>query len=153
MRKLNHVYEVYTVDNGEDIIVDILRFASKEDAAEFEQGIVGDYQVRPHTMSAAELVDYLLDFKDDALDVEYIGQVGVDSGMLMITDPCYVKEATEDKCEEIYKVTDNEFNSGQILNGLGFALQTGDGIFEVNAKRKTAITVRLSIFFKRESFI
>jgi hypothetical protein len=67
MKKLNHVYEVYTVDNGEDIIVDILRFANQKDAREFETGIVGDYKVRQLTMSAEELVDFLL---DDIVDKE-----------------------------------------------------------------------------------
>lgn len=68
MNKLDPVYEVYTVDEGEEIIVDILRFETKEEVTEFVSGIVGDYKVRPRTMSSEELVDYLLDllvFKEE----------------------------------------------------------------------------------------
>lgn len=70
------------------------------------------------------------------IDKEVIGTVGVDSGMLMITDPCYVKEATEDKCEEIYKSTKKR-KAGQILNSYAMALQTayGDGLYDVLAKK------------------
>lgn len=59
--KMKHVYEVFTVDNGEDIVVDIMRFNSEFEAKEFESDIVGDFKIRPHTMSAEEMVDYLLD--------------------------------------------------------------------------------------------
>lgn len=65
---LNHVYEVYTVEDGEEIIVDVMRFDSRNDVAEFERGIVGDYRVRPHTMTAEELVDVVLDLREWLLE-------------------------------------------------------------------------------------
>lgn len=68
MKRLNHIYEVYTVDNGKEIIVDILRFVSEEEAKEFESGIVGDYKVRHFTMSTSELIDTVLDLRDHLLE-------------------------------------------------------------------------------------
>jgi hypothetical protein len=132
-------YEVVNVK--EDVAVDFMILEKGQDPERIEMTFKpkGVYKLRK--VAKEEIVEKWRDwyefYREEAAPGEYIGQVGVDSGMLMITDPCYVKEATTDKCEEIYKVTENELNSGQILNGLGFALQTGygDGIYEVTAKR------------------
>jgi hypothetical protein len=132
-------YEVINVE--EDVAVDflILEKGQSPERLEMLMEPKGAYKLR--RVAKEELTEkmhwWYEFYREEATPGEYIGQVGVDSGMLMITDPCYVKEATNEKCEEIYKVTENEFNSGQILNGLGFALQTGygDGIYEVTAKR------------------
>lgn len=65
---MSHIYEVH---DSEGHIVDILRFSTPEDAAEFQSGIIGEYYVRPHTLTAEELLDVVLDIRmDDLLDEE-----------------------------------------------------------------------------------
>lgn len=71
MRNLNHVYEVYTVENGEEIVVDILRFVSRKDAFNFENGLLDEYSVRPVSLPVDEIIHFLLDNKDDLEDKIY----------------------------------------------------------------------------------
>ncbi|AZB43514.1 hypothetical protein CEF21_15055 [Bacillus sp. FJAT-42376] len=75
---------------------------------------------------------------EDLDDKEYAGSVAVDSGQLMITDPCYViGKGTEEEYKKTCEVTLTPDNCGQILNGSAFALGTayGDGIYDVFVKR------------------
>jgi len=76
-----------------------------------------------------------------------IGVVGVDSGTLMITDPCYAtnfkdkyKDADGNYCYDA--IIDMKDNSLQLKNeigaelGLVFSSGYGDGVYEVYAKEK-----------------
>lgn len=135
-------YEVIAVaaGNGEGVPVDFVAFDSKSEFQSYVKGIKGDYGLIELT-DKEKIIEALMFwnsvYKEELYDTECIGTVGVDSGMLMITDPCYVKDSTQEKCEEIYKTIDNEFNSGQILNTFAVALKTahGDGMYDVLAKR------------------
>lgn len=126
-------YEIVEVASGE--VVDFIIMDSKENVDVGE-----NYELR-RVMKADNLNGVLERwyniYRNEVVSIERIGSVCVDSGMLMITDPCYVKEATSEKCATIYEATNNEDNSGSILNGLGLAFQTGygDGIYDVYAKR------------------
>jgi hypothetical protein len=63
-------------------------------------------------------------------EMELVGAVGVDSGQLMIVDPCYVTDGP--MYEDICNLTLAE-NYGEVA--LGFATTTlhGDGMYEVYA--------------------
>ncbi|MBT2682641.1 DUF4241 domain-containing protein [Bacillus sp. ISL-37] len=134
-------YEV--IDVKEDVAVDFLILENGQDPERIEMLTKpkGAYKLRRVTKESGELTEKMRSwyeyYREQAEPGELIGQVGVDSGMLMISDPCYVKEATADQCERIYETTDNELTSGQILNGLAIALQIGygDGLYDVLAKR------------------
>lgn len=98
-----------------------------------------EYELRRVTKETnlVEKLDYWFNYyRNEHVGVGYIGAVGVDSGMLMISDPCYVKEAVNDKCEQIYEAT-KEKGAAQILNGYSLGLKTayGDGIYDVYAKK------------------
>ena len=76
-----------------------------------------------------------------------IGEVGVDSASLMITDPCYIKDFKsgnynpEIKKDKSYSVngaccaTDGKNQGGTIGKGLGVVFSTGigDGVYPVYA--------------------
>jgi len=134
-------YEV--IDVKEDEAVDFLILEKGQDPERLEMLMEpkGAYKLRRITKESGKLAEKMRwwyeFYRQQAFPGEYIGTIGVDSGMLVITDPCYVKEAIDPKCEEIFKQIDNEYNSGQILNGFSLALQTGfgDGMYEVTAKR------------------
>lgn len=81
---------------------------------------------------------------------EFLGFVGVDSGQLMITDPCYVKDFVNDEYKEegiegeysysgACKTTMNEDRGGPLRfklghEGAGVAFSSGgDGTYPVNA--------------------
>ena len=69
---------------------------------------------------------------------EWIGEVCVDSGQLMIVDPCYMDKWNHgDSFEEACFATCNDDRCGQIVGGLGLAFQSGygDGIYDVYAFR------------------
>lgn len=70
-KRLDHIYEVYTVDSGRDIIVDILRFDSEIEARDFESGIIGDFKLRNLTFSPYELIEILLDQKEELIEEKY----------------------------------------------------------------------------------
>jgi hypothetical protein len=148
-------YEV--IDVKEDVAVDFLILENGQDPERIEMLMKpkGAYKLRRVTKESGELTEKMRSwyeyYREQAEPGELIGQVGVDSGMLMISDPCYVKESTDSQCEEIYEATNNKFNSGQILNGLAMALQTGygDGIYDVLAKRdENGRIVKIEIVFE-----
>ncbi|WP_281202661.1 hypothetical protein [Cytobacillus kochii] len=98
-----------------------------------------EYELRRVTKETnlVEKLDYWFNYyRNEHVNLQHIGSVGVDSGMLMISDPCYVKEAVNDKCEQIYEAT-KEKGAAQILNGYSLGLNTayGDGIYDVYAKK------------------
>ena len=82
---------------------------------------------------------------------ELVGYVSVDSGQLLITDPCYLKEFNNDNCKDRAEpsysysgccgATSNKEGCGQTPNGnfteCGFALSNciGDGSYPVYVKR------------------
>nr|WP_263327860.1 DUF4241 domain-containing protein [Neobacillus sp. Marseille-Q6967] len=69
---------------------------------------------------------------------EIVGRVAVDSGQLLITDPCYLeKKSNESLYEEVCKKTTSPKRLGQVLNGLAFATSSGygDGIYDVFAEK------------------
>lgn len=134
-------YEV--IDVKEDVAVDFLILEKGQDPECLEMLMEpkGAYKLRQVTKEAGELTKkmkwWYRFYREEFFPGEYIGTIGVDSGMLVITDPCYVKEEIDPKCEEVFKLIDNEGNSAQILNGFSLALKTGfgDGMYEVTAKR------------------
>ncbi|WP_342540970.1 DUF4241 domain-containing protein [Heyndrickxia sp. FSL K6-6286] len=135
-------YEVIEVKSG--VPVDFLVLDSLVDPKRYAlvKEWNGEFELRRVTAKSGELTEKMIEwyehYRNEFWDRgEQIGSVGVDSGMLMIADPCYVKEATDSKCEEIFKQVDNESKSAQILNSycLGFEPGYGDGIYDVYAKR------------------
>jgi hypothetical protein len=83
---------------------------------------------------------------------EYIGECGVDSGQLMVTDPCYLESWVANEYEDgigesnysyagACKATLSEKNAGQLHNshgmsiGVAFSSGYGDGVYPVFAKK------------------
>ena len=75
-------------------------------------------------------------------DFVKIGEVGVDSGQLMVIDPCYLigypmTEKNRQKIfDKIYGKNGEGEGYGQVVNDLGLAFFSGfgDGIYDVYAK-------------------
>ncbi|MGK0531459.1 hypothetical protein [Bacillus sp. 'calajunan'] len=126
---MKKIYEVVLLENGEENIVDILRIESQEELEDRKSHLAKGYSIRGCSLSSDELIDFLLMIKEIEEDVEYIGRVGVDSGQLLISDPCYVNE----KLEPFESLN----NHKQVLNGLAlaFSFAKGDGIYGVYAKK------------------
>jgi len=82
-------------------------------------------------------------------DWVFLGKVGVDSGQLMVCDPCYIDshwkkedykdDKTKPKHQFSYKAVCHktlEDGSGQIERGLAVAFETGgDGVFLVYGRK------------------
>lgn len=66
-----------------------------------------------------------------------IGSCGVDSGQIMIVDPCYVIDGrfSEQQYDECCAVTCGEESAGQIMNAMAVVSSTGigDGYYPVYA--------------------
>jgi hypothetical protein len=137
----NKYFEVIEVESGCAVDFLVVEKDEVQERIELFKEYYEGYELRQVTGKSGELaekMEYWYNFyRDKEFEKDHLGSVGVDSGMLMITDPCYVDKSTREACEEIYKTTDNELNSGVILNGLALALQTGhgDGMYEVYATR------------------
>lgn len=82
----------------------------------------------------------------DVADFEIIGQLYVDSGLIMLVDPCYVLQSRGDLVEETYEDVLDAFHSGVNESpnhvepwgtGLGTVVQTmyGDGSYPVYARK------------------
>ncbi|MDF1510192.1 hypothetical protein PZE06_18825 [Robertmurraya sp. DFI.2.37] len=133
-------YEVIEVESGQAVDFIILDKMQDPERVAILMDLGDKYELQRVTKSDG-LVDKLTDwynlYRKEVVVKEFLGNVSVDSGMLMIADPCYVKESLEDKCEEIGELIDNEARSGQVLNGfcLGFSPGYGDGLYDVFAKR------------------
>lgn len=69
----------------------------------------------------------------------YLGNVPVDSGHLLITDPCYiVKDAAyDDLYDKIFAIRNRavggEISLSGLANGVIFESGLGDGVYEVTA--------------------
>jgi hypothetical protein len=70
-------------------------------------------------------------------DRRKIGEVGVDSGTLMIIDPCYIDDAESAERLSSDRIQDlvDEVQAGTVAGGLGLIFRSGlgDGIYEVFA--------------------
>lgn len=70
---------------------------------------------------------------DSDLEIEEIGFVSVDSGQLMITDPCYINnEWQEEQFEIIRHDIKRDFNYSYA--GAGYASSSKDGYGQLNFK-------------------
>lgn len=65
--------------------------------------------------------------------VVHLGEVAVDSGTLMITDPCYAGLETDDWMEEVNDITTSPTMSVPFHEGVAFLSGLGDGIYGVEA--------------------
>lgn len=85
--------------------------------------------------------------------LDLVGQIGVDSGQILVIDPCYILddeynpngEPTGGEYDSICRVTVKRPNHGQVLTGgLGFATGTyyGDGVYPVYAERDSDGAIR-----------
>lgn len=126
---MENIYEVVLMENGEEVTVDVLRIESQEELEDRQSHLAKGYSIKKCSLSSDELIDFLLMIKEIEEDVEYIGKVGVDSGQLLISDPCYIEKGLQS-----FEYIDTH---KQVLNGLAFAfsLAKGDGIYGVYAKR------------------
>ena len=87
-----------------------------------------------------------------------IGVVGVDSGTLMIIDPCYVEDNLEKwndgLCDKVINLTDNEKQAGQMNykkghEGLAVVFNSGmgDGLYPVYAHYQDDRITKIEIVF------
>jgi len=85
---------------------------------------------------------------------ELIGHVGVDSGQLMVVDPCYVfKQMTQSEADELYKDACNATKPhGMVLcsgiqgEAAAFSSGYGDGVYPVYAyKNEEGRIIRVEI--------
>lgn len=127
----------------------------------------GDTTEGEETEAGATDVDRL---KQSQVNVEYIGNVGVDSGQLMVTDPCYIDdEWHHDLREGIIQSERTEetvfpysyhgassatldvghgelaFKRGHAGAGVVFSTGWGDGIYPVYAEKHNGRIVRIYI--------
>jgi hypothetical protein len=106
-----------------------------------------------------------------------VGVVGVDSGQVIIIDPCYLHPPVENRaggweeekhykeCMEVGTPTGREFTingetceeligAGSVYNGLAVASHTGgDGLYPVYATIRNGNVVKLEIVFGEESYL
>lgn len=126
---MRNIYEVVAVENGEEILVDILHIEAWEELWDRKGYLPEDYKIQKCHRGLEEIIGFLLMIKEDREDVEYLGKVCVDSGQLLISDPCYINKKLEP-----FDALDNH---KQVLNGLAlaFSFAKGDGMYGVYAKK------------------
>ncbi len=129
---MKNIYEVVLVENGEENIIDILRIESQEELEDRQSNLAKGYSIKECSLNPDELIDFLLmikEIEEEEICTEYIGTVGVDSGQLLISDPCYVSKGLEP--------FEYEGTHCQVLNGwaLSFGFKQGDGTYDVYAKK------------------
>jgi hypothetical protein len=77
-----------------------------------------------------------------------LGSVAVDSGQLIIVDPCYLREAMAKGFDDFYEKVCAAAMSGPVLfsgiGGVGMAINNfgGDGSYEVTADFATGLRLR-----------
>ena len=82
-----------------------------------------------------------------------VGECGVDSGQIMIVDPCYVVKQYKDgeadkKYTEVCEVTLSDEGHGNILGGFATTTLYGDGVYPVYAElNEFGKVARLTIDF------
>ena len=64
---------------------------------------------------------------------QIIGQISVDSGTIMVSDPCYWIDKTnwEQFCNEMGSERVHNFNHSQNVSGKGTAVSCDDGVYYV----------------------
>ena len=71
---------------------------------------------------------------------EYLGCTGVDSGQLLLTDPCYITDKKTFDYDTMTSYINKDLKSQTLLNGhnveVGVVMRTqvGDGVFPVYAR-------------------
>lgn len=73
-------------------------------------------------------------------DMELVGAVGVDSGQLMIVDPCYVTDGPV--YDDICNVTLSDKGHGEVANGFASTTVFGDGLYPVYAVKDEGGRIR-----------
>ncbi|PEB48009.1 hypothetical protein CON65_09460 [Bacillus pseudomycoides] len=126
---MKNIYEVVAVEEGEEILVDILHIEIWEELWDRKRCLPEGYKIQKCHRGLEEIIEFLLMIKEDCEDVEYLGKVCVDSGQILISDPCYVNKKLEP-----FEARDNH---KQVLNGLAlaFSFAKGDGTYGVYAKK------------------
>lgn len=128
------------IDVKEDMAVDMLILDKGQDPERLEMIMEpkGAYKLRRIPKEElTEKVQWWYEFhRENSFAGERIGTVGVDSGMLLISDPCYIKEGLEDKIEDIYEKVNSKGGAAEAKR-FDLALKTGygDGLYDVYAKR------------------
>lgn len=90
-----------------------------------------------------------------------IGVVGVDSGTLIVLDPCYMEENfetwDEGLCDKVIALTDNEKQAGQFNFKKGhaglavvFNSGMGDGLYPVYAHYSGSTITKIEIVFPQD---
>jgi hypothetical protein len=128
------------IDVKEDMAIDLMILERGQDPERLEMIMKpeGAYKLRriPKDELGEKVREWLEFYKGESMPGERIGTVGVDSGMLLISDPCYIKEGLEEKLEAIYEKTNNELKAAEANRfDLAFLTGYGDGLYDVYAKR------------------
>jgi len=81
-----------------------------------------------------------------------IGKVSVDSGQIMIADPCYLDSLSDDYYENVCAATEQGAGNAKMFTHFGMAVVTrtayGDGLYPVKAEMNDSGTIlRLIIDF------
>ena len=70
----------------------------------------------------------------DSKNGQIIGQISVDSGTIMVADPCYwvgKDDSWESFCDEIGSKRVHNFNHSKLVSGKGTAISCDDGVYYV----------------------
>lgn len=145
-------YEVIKQENG--LAVDLMCLDGGQDPDKVEKQLQpeGCYILRRVAGTPEEVLEtvgkWFEFYRSKVMTRERIGSVVVDSGMLMVFDPCYMEKLNSEECEELFNATINEHKSGQVITSLGLAFQTGygNGVYDVFAQKdKNGRIVKIEI--------
>lgn len=133
-------YEVIEKEFGAPVDMIILEKGACPERMALVMGLGEKYELRRIEKSnlTETVCRWFNHYRNFVHDKEHIGQVAVDSGQLMITDPCYViDKGSEEEYRKTSEASLSEKHCGQVLDGLGIAFSTahGDGFYDVYAKR------------------
>lgn len=138
-------FEVYEIEGKEIKVgcpIDLIILETEEEIMNVEENLPSNFLLKEITDLGQELIDKLaywtLVYKMETGAKQIVGSVCVDSGQLLITDPCYLNEKkNEELYEEVCKITTSPNSLGQVLNGLAIATSSGygDGIYDVLAEK------------------
>lgn len=88
-------------------------------------------------------------------DLKKIGTVCVDSGQLLLVDPCYLgkkqfKDLYQECCDATYDEKNPKKVFDQVINSLGLCTSTGygDGEYSVYAEVKSGRVMKIVIDFE-----
>lgn len=126
-------------------------------------------QPDPDDPEYEEFLEYAQDRADRVVDVEvvFLGTVGVDSGQLLLTDPCYIDGEWEDEPYETLREYEHAgfpysyngacqatlsegfgelvFSAGHTGAGVAFATGWGDGLYNVFGEKHDGRIVRVYV--------